>query len=193
MPEGASRQQLPLSIQAPPVQRPNRGSRKIGAAHSQQSICRWRLGCFGLVSPSPFLKTQAGHSQKWRPRNSRQMYLAIRRCHPIVVLDVKTKLDPLSKSHLLLGAFHIRRLRENTKDSTVQDQCRIPAVSGSGLPTIQATFPRPPNSPTNLPDGFSALWTPPMTASGSVIQCKAALENTASNSRLKRSFCPSIH
>ena len=56
--------------------------------------------------------------------------------------------------------------------------------------TIAATLPCPPNSPTKRPPGFSARHTPEMTASGCVIQCNTAFENTASNSWLKWRACP---
>ena len=57
--------------------------------------------------------------------------------------------------------------------------------------TIDATFPLPPNSPANRPPGRSARATPRSTASGSPIQCSAALETTASNSSAKTSRRPS--
>jgi hypothetical protein len=57
---------------------------------------------------------------------------------------------------------------------------------------ILSTLPAPPHSATNRPPGFSARQTPAIAASGSRIQCSAALEKTASNSAAKASRVPSI-
>mmetsp|Transcript_4930 Transcript_4930/g.9442 ORF Transcript_4930/g.9442 Transcript_4930/m.9442 type:complete len:206 (+) Transcript_4930:269-886(+) len=53
-------------------------------------------------------------------------------------------------------------------------------------------LPCPPHSATNLPCGFNTRFTPEMTASGSLIQCNAAFEKTASNCCSRRMFIPSM-
>ena len=51
----------------------------------------------------------------------------------------------------------------------------------------EAMLPWPPISATKRPPGFNARLTPAMTASASRIQCRAAFENTASNSADRKS------
>ena len=52
---------------------------------------------------------------------------------------------------------------------------------------MAATLPCPPISPTNRPPGLSTRATPAITPAASGIQCRAALENTASHCKPARS------
>ena len=91
---------------------------------------------------------------------------------------------PLEAPAVLVRRREVPRDQRGTVDAAAR---QAPPASAT---MIAATLPWPPISPTNRPPGRSARATPAITASGSaLIQCRAAFENTASNSARERQGC----